>query len=139
MTSNLGSDYILEGGDKAHESVMNELRHTFKPELINRIDEIIIFRSLGKEVVYEILDKIITEIEARLKDKNFHIRLTDTAKSFIIQEAYDENFGARPIKRYVQRNVESLIAKEIILDKIKVNGTIYIDVDDRKLYIKESK
>ena len=138
MTSNLGSEYILENQENAHALVMEELRHTFKPELINRIDEIIIFHSLGKQVVYEILDKIIKEIELRLKDKNIKIHLTEEAKNQIIEESYDPNFGARPIKRYVQRNVETLIAKNIILDKIKFNSEIMIDSKHHELYIKES-
>lgn len=138
MTSNLGSDYILENNDNTNELVMTELKHTFKPELINRIDEIIIFQALDKKVIYNILDKVIHEIETRLKDKNIKINLSTEAKNLIINESYDASFGARPIKRYVQRNVESLIAKQIILDKIKLNSTIYIDVNNNQLYIKES-
>ncbi len=137
MTSNLGSEYILENTENAHDLVMNELRHTFKPELINRIDEIIIFRSLSKEVVYDILDKIIKDIEVRLQDKHLKIQLTNTAKEKIIEESYDENFGARPIKRYVQRNIESILAKNIILDHIKFNSTVTIDVENNKFILKE--
>lgn len=138
MTSNLGSEHILENKENANELVMNELRHTFKPELLNRIDEIIVFHSLSKEVVYDILDKIITELETRLKDKNIKIHLTKEAQDEIIENAYDANFGARPIKRYVQRHIESLIAKNIILDKVKFNSTITIDVENHNLVIKES-
>ena len=129
MTSNLGSEYILENPKNASELVMNELKHTFKPELINRIDEIIIFHSLTKEIVYDILTKLINEMENRLKDKRLHIKLTEKAKEKIINESFDQNFGARPIKRYVQRNIETLIANEIIKDNIKVNSTITIDVN----------
>ena len=135
MTSNLGSEYILEGNDNANDMVMQELRHTFKPELINRIDEIIIFNSLSKEVIYSILDKIIKEIENRLKDKRLHIILTNNAKEFIIDHAFDVNFGARPIKRFVQRNIESLLAKAIINDTIKVNSTVTVDVKDDKFIL----
>ena len=138
MTSNLGSEYILEEKENAHDLVMNELHHTFKPELINRIDEIIIFHSLDKTVVYEILGKITKDIEFRLKDKNIKINLTKEAKDQIINESYNPNFGARPIKRYVQRNIETLIAKNLILDKIKLNSTITIDIKNNELYIKES-
>ena len=84
------------------------------------------------------LCSILKEIELRLKDKNIKINLTTTAKELIIEEAYDENFGARPIKRYIQRNIESLIANQIILDNIKLNSTITIDVKENQLYIKES-
>ena len=128
MTSNLGSDYILDNVGDSHEKVMSELRSTFKPEFINRIDEIIIFNSLSKEVVYEILDKIIGEINDRLSDKKIKIVLTDKAKKYIIDEAYDEKYGARPIKRFVSRNIETLIAKAIISEEVKFNSTLLIDV-----------
>ena len=135
MTSNLGSDYILNNDDNVEESVMRELKSNFKPEFINRIDEIIIFKSLSKNVIYDILDKIIREIENRLKDKKISINLTKEAKDYIINSSYDEKFGARPIKRYVQRNIESLIANEIILDHIKYGQTITIDIKNDKFEI----
>ena len=137
MTSNLGSEYILENRDNATDEVMSELKSTFRPEFLNRIDEIIMFNSLSKEVIYDILDKIVLEIEQRLSDKRIHISLTDSARQYIIDNSYDVNFGARPIKRFVQRNVETLIAKNIILDKIKVNSTVTIDCRDNELIIKE--
>jgi len=137
MTSNLGSEYILENTEKSHNQVMNELKNTFKPEFINRIDEIIIFNSLSKEVIYDILNKIITDIEYRLKDKNLHINITNKAKDYIINSSYDEKYGARPIKRFVQRNIETLIAENIIKDNIKYNTTITIDVEDNKLKLKD--
>ncbi len=93
MTSNLGSQYILENMDNSKELVMNELKNTFKPEFINRIDEIIIFNSLSKDVVYDILNKIISDIEYRLKDKALHINVTEKAKEYIIDTAYDEKYG----------------------------------------------
>ena len=136
MTSNLGSEYILEKKENANELVMNDLHKTFKPEFINRIDEIIIFHSLSKEVVTHILDKIIHEIEVRLHDKRIKISLTEEAKNLIIDSAYDENFGARPIKRFVQRNIESLIANAILQDKIKYNSTIIIDACEGKFLLK---
>lgn len=137
MTSNLGSEYILENNENSHDLVMNELHHTFKPEFINRIDEIIIFKSLDKTVVYDILDKIIKEIEDRLSDKKIKIELTEEAKKFIIDQSYDEKFGARPIKRYVSRNLETLIANEIIMDKIEFDSTIVVDVDHDHLVLKK--
>jgi len=136
MTSNLGSEYILDNKENANELVMQELRSTFKPEFINRIDEIIIFNSLTKDVVYDILNKIIKDIEYRLRDKNIKINVTDKAKEFIVNASYDEKYGARPIKRYVQRNVETLIAEAIINDKISFGSTITIDVDNDKLILK---
>ena len=138
MTSNLGSDYILENNENSKSLVMGELRHTFKPEFINRIDEIIIFNSLSKDIIYSILDKIIREIEFRLSDKKLSIRLTDSAKDYIVENSYDERYGARPIKRYVSRNIETLLAENIIEDKIKFNSTLVIDVLDDKFIIKEA-
>ena len=136
MTSNLGSEYILENTNDSNNLVMNELKANFKPEFINRIDEIIIFKSLSKEVVYDILDKIILEVESRLKDKRIKINLTNKAKDYIIDNSFDEKYGARPIKRYVQRNIESIIANNIIEDKIKYNSNITIDIDNDKFIIK---
>lgn len=136
MTSNLGSEYILENKENAENLVMEELRHTFKPEFINRIDEIIVFKSLNKEVVYDILDKIISEVQTRLSDKKIRINLTDTAKEYIINQSYDERYGARPIKRYVSRNLETMLANGIITDKIKFDSEVTIDVDNNTLVLK---
>ncbi len=136
MTSNLGSEYILDNLDNSEKLVMDELKNTFKPEFLNRIDEIIIFKSLKKETVYKILDKIINDINNRLSDKKIKISLTDNAKDYIINNSYDEKYGARPIKRFISRNVETLIAKEIINDKIKYNSDIVIDVNNNQLAVK---
>ena len=138
MTSNLGSEYILDNSDNTDNLVMNELRNTFKPEFINRIDEIIIFNSLGKDVVYSILDKIISDIQNRLKDKNITINLTEKAKDYIVNEAYDVQYGARPIKRYVQKNIETLIANNIIMDNISYNSSITIDINNGNFTIKDN-
>ena len=135
MTSNLGSEYILNKNVDKNELIMKELRMNFKPEFINRIDEIIIFNSLNKDTIYEILNKIIKDIENRLSDKKIKIELTENAKEFIINESYDENYGARPIKRYISRNIETLIANNIIMDNIKFNSTITIDVVDNNLVL----
>ena len=139
MTSNLGSEYILYNKENSEELVMDELKHTFRPEFINRIDEIIIFKALSKEIVYDILDKIIKEIEVRLQDKKISIELTEKAKKFIIDNSYNPDFGARPIKRYVSRNLETLIANNIIMDKIKFNSKIIVDVENDNLIIKENQ
>ena len=128
MTSNLGSEYILENNIDSNTLVMNELKHAFKPEFINRIDEIIIFNSLTKGVIYNILDKVIAQVEQRLANKRIKIDLTEEAKQYIIESSYDIKYGARPIKRFVSRNIETLIANSIILDKIKFNSTITIDI-----------
>ena len=139
MTSNLGSEYILDNSTNKNELVMGELRKTFKPEFINRIDEVIVFNSLSKNVVYDILDKIVKETEARLSDKKIRLILTDKAKDYIIDNSYDENYGARPIKRYVSHNLESMLAKAIILDEIKYDSEVIIDVKDNELIIKADK
>ncbi len=137
MTSNLGSDYILDNLDNSSDLVLSELRKTFKPEFINRIDEIIIFKSLSKEVIYEILEKIISEIEKRLIDKKITIILTQDAKDFIVSNSYDPKYGARPIKRFVTKTIENLIANEIINDNIKFSSTVTIDVKENNLYIQK--
>ena len=137
MTSNLGSDYILNNDDDSLNKVNNEIKSTFKPEFINRIDEIIVFKGLNKETVYEILNNIIKNIELRLRDKQLTLSLTDKAKDYIIENSFDANFGARPIKRYVSRNIESLIANALINDEIVFGTNINIDVDSDKFYIKK--
>ena len=137
MTSNIGSEYILENTENSTNLVMNELRHTFKPEFLNRIDEIIIFNSLSKEVVHEIVDKIIEEVASRLADKKIKIKLTDEAKKFIIENAYDEKYGARPIKRYISRHIETLLAQAIINDEIKFGSTITIGLKNGEFTLKE--
>ena len=136
MTSNLGSENILNNEANAEKLVYNELRHTFRPEFINRIDEIIIFKALNKEVVFSVLDKIIKETESRLKELNLTIELTKEAKDYVIEESYEPEYGARPIKRYVTRNIETLLANKIIEDEIKYGSKITIDVKDDEFIIK---
>ena len=133
MTSNLGSEHILDGNT---DLVMDELKSTFRPEFINRIDEIVVFNSLSREVIYDILDKIIGDIENRLSDKKISIKLTDNAREFIINNSYNEVYGARPIKRFVSRNIENLLARKIIEDEIKFGSIVTIDVIDNKIVLK---
>ncbi len=133
MTSNLGSEYAL---NHENDKVLEELHRTFRPEFINRIDEIIIFNPLTKEVVYQILDKIIGEIESRLSDKNIHIKLTDKARDYLVDTGYDVNFGARPLKRLVSRSIETLLANKIISNQVKYGDTITFDYDGNALFIK---
>ena len=130
MTSNLGSEYILNNDDNYKDKVEEAVRHTFKPEFINRIDEIIIFKPLDKEVVHEILNNIIKNIELRLRDKQLTLTISDRAKEFIIENSFDVNFGARPIKRYVSRNIETLIANALINDEIVFGSNVNIDVNN---------
>ena len=135
MTSNIGSEYILDNNSNSYDLVMKELKNSFKPEFLNRIDEIIMFNSLSKDVVYSILDNILKEIEYRLSDKQLKLNLTDRAKDFIINESYDQNYGARPIRRYVSGTLETLIATNIIAGNIKVGSTINIDVKNEELVL----
>ena len=128
MTSNLGSEHILEGNTNL---VMTEVRNHFRPEFINRIDEIIVFKPLDKEAIRGILDKIVSEIETRLSDVGVKIKLTDKAKQQLIDDGYDINYGARPLKRLVSRTIETDLAKMIIEGSIKpnINVTIYYQDD----------
>ena len=128
MTSNLGSEYILDG---KVDMVMNEARGHFRPEFINRIDEIIIFNALTKDAIMKILDKIIKNIEDRLSDINLKIELTESAKVAFVEEGFDLNYGARPLKRLVSRTIETDLAKMIIEGKIKPNDTVLVDYDDK--------
>ena len=136
MTSNLGSEYILDDEKNANELVMNELKNTFRPELINRIDEIIIFNSLKKDNIGDIVDKIIRELNNRLSQSYLHVEITDSAKNKIIDEAYDPRYGARPIKRYITKNVENLIAHKLIDANMEVGTTLVVDLKNNEFVIK---
>jgi len=137
MTSNLGSEYILNNVNNYEELVNECVKKTFKPEFINRIDEIITFKPLNKEVIYEILNNIIKNIELRLRDKQLTLSLTERAKEYIIDNSFDSNYGARPIKRYVSRNIESLIANALINDEVVFGSNINIDISNDTFYIKK--
>ena len=129
MTSNLGSEYILENQSNAKELVLNELKNTFRPEFINRIDEVIVFNSLKKDTVYEIVDKLIKELNKRMEQNYLHIEITDAVKEKIVSDAYDERYGARPIKRYITRNIENLIGHKLIDTNLNVGTTLVIDLN----------
>lgn len=133
MTSNLGSEYILDGNTNL---VMKEVREHFRPEFINRIDEIIVFNPLSKEAISGILDKIIHDIEKRLSDINIKINLTAKAKNQLIEDGYDINYGARPLKRLVSRTLETMLAKMIIEGKVKPNDTVNIDYQNDNYLIR---
>ena len=133
MTSNIGSEHILNGED---DKVYNELHNYFKPEFINRIDEVIVFKKLTKDVLYEILDKIILDIEKRLSDINIKINLSDSAKTYLIDNGYDEFYGARPLKRLVNKELETKLAKLMINNDIKEDMAICVDVESDELVIR---
>ena len=131
MTSNIGSNYLLEGNnDDTHKAVENELKAHFKPEFLNRIDEIVYFNSLDQSVVNKIIDKFINQLSDRLSDKKIIINVSDHAKAVISEQGYDITFGARPLKRFIQSNIETLIAREMIKGSIRNGSTIMIDYDN---------
>ena len=136
MTSNLGSEYILDGDTS---KVMDEVRSHFRPEFINRVDEIIVFKPLTKDVIYQILDKIISDIEKRLSMNDIHIKLTDKAKDYLVDAGYDVNYGARPLKREVSKTIESLLAHELVKGTIKYGETVTFDVIDNELRLVNNK
>ena len=140
MTSNIGSQYLLDGIDEkgqikpeAENSVMHDLRAHFRPEFLNRLDEIILFKPLTKGNIGGIIELLIADVNKRLADKELKIVLTDEAKDFIIENGYDPVYGARPLKRYLQKNVETLAAKLILADGVRAGDTIEIGLSDGKL------
>ncbi len=144
MTSNLGSQYLLEGIDEvtgaikpeAEEAVNAELRTNFRPEFLNRLDEIIMFKPLTKDNIGGIVDLLMEELNERLSDRQLKIELTDAAKSFIIDKGYDPVYGARPLKRYIQKNLETMVARIILGGDISEGSTIIIDSDGLQLQAK---
>ena len=140
MTSNIGAHYLLEGIEEdgtikaeAEEMVMNDLRSHFRPEFLNRLDEMILFKPLTKQDIGGIIHLIIADLNERLADRELRIELTDEAGSFIVENGYDPVYGARPLKRYIQKYVETLAAKLILRDEVAGGDTILIDVKDEEL------
>ena len=142
LTSNLGSEYILDGitdkgeiSDEAKEKVEKLLKQSFRPEFLNRLDEIVFYKPLNKEEIGRILELLIVNLQKRLEDKNIEIVLTQKAKDYIIENGYDAIYGARPLKRFVQKKLETLIARKILEKKIQPNSKIEIDYNE-ELYLK---
>ncbi|MBO4987601.1 MAG: ATP-dependent chaperone ClpB [Lachnospiraceae bacterium] len=140
MTSNIGAHYLLEGIEEdgtikaeAEEMVMNDLRNHFRPEFLNRLDEMILFKPLTKQDIGGIIHLIIADLNERLADRELKIELTDEAAGFIVENGYDPVYGARPLKRYIQKYVETLAAKLILRDEVAGGDTILIDVKDGEL------
>lgn len=137
MTSNIGSEYVLDG--KIDEDIINnELKNHFRPEFLNRIDEIIVFNALTSDVIYEILDKLIEDLNVRLSGQKISINLTKDAKDFIVKNGYDHNYGARPLKRYLSKSLETLIAKSLISGTICSGDKLDVVVENDKLAIKRN-
>ncbi len=140
MTSNIGANYLLDGiesdgtiSEDAENAVMTELRSRFRPEFLNRLDEIIMFHPLTKENIGGIIQLIIDDLNRRLSDRDLHLELTPEAKQFVVDNAYDPAYGARPLKRYIQKHVETLAARLILQDAVDEGDTILIDVKDGSL------
>ncbi|MBQ8850016.1 MAG: ATP-dependent chaperone ClpB [Clostridia bacterium] len=142
LTSNLGSSMILDGitsdgeiSEAARQGVSSLLKQSFRPEFLNRLDEIVFYKPLTKENICGIVDLLIADLNKRLKDKQLHLAITDEAKSFIIDSAYDPIYGARPLKRFIQSNIETLLAKKIIGGDIEPNTTLTVGFDGKSLTI----
>ena len=140
MTSNLGSAHLLEGIDadgdinpECEAAVMNELRGHFRPEFLNRLDEIIMFKPLTKDNIGNIINLLVADLNKRLADREITVELTDAAKQYIVEHGYDPVYGARPLKRFLQKHVETLSAKLILADKVREGDTILIDVSGNEL------
>ncbi len=140
MTSNIGSQYLLDGIDEngnirpeAADMVMADLRNHFRPEFLNRLDETILFKPLMKSDIAGIIRLLVADVNKRLADKELSIRLTDAASGFIVDNGYDPVYGARPLKRYLQKNVETLAARLILADGVRAGDCIVIDLEDGKL------
>ncbi len=143
LTSNLGSSYILDGinehgeiTDQARKQVDTLLKQQFRPEFLNRLDEIIFYKPLSKEEIFSIVDLMLDDLRKRLKDKQISISVTDSAKEYIIEQGYDTNYGARPLRRFLQRKAETLIAKKIIAGNIMPGTTLVLDFNGNELIIK---
>ena len=143
LTSNLGSEYILEGiqengeiSEEAKEKVRTLLKQKFRPEFLNRLDEIVFYKPLMKNEISKILDLLIDDLRKRLEDKNIKIEVSESAKNYLIDNGYDEAYGARPLKRFVQKKLETLIARKILSNEIMPNSTVKVDCKDNELFIK---
>ncbi|HEX2944858.1 MAG TPA: ATP-dependent chaperone ClpB [Clostridia bacterium] len=145
MTSNLGSSYLLEGirsgageGERLRETVMAELRRSFKPEFLNRIDEIVMFKPLQKKEIIKIIDLSLDDIRHRLEDRHIRLEITDAARSFIADTAYTPEYGARPVKRFLQKELETALGKLIIKGEVTDGSTVRVDVYDNSIIIRKA-
>ena len=143
LTSNLGSPYILDGinekgeiTQEARDKVDGLLKQQFRPEFLNRLDEIIFYKPLTKTEIFGIVDLMINDLRKRLKDSQIDVEFTESAKNYIVDQGYDPNYGARPLRRFLQRKAETLIAKKIIADDVAPETTLIVDYDGEKLFIK---
>ncbi len=140
LTSNIGSTYLLDGikedgtiSEEARSQTMNDLRASFRPEFLNRLDEIILFKPLTKDNIHGIINILMDELNGRLREKELTVELTPAAMDQIVEDAYDPAFGARPLKRYLQKHVETLLARRILEDTVHAGDTITIDSENGTL------
>lgn len=142
LTSNLGSPAILEGIDasgqiteSAREQVENMLKMHFRPEFLNRLDEIVFYKPLTRNEIDRIVDLQIADLNRRLKDKQLTVQLTAPARTYVVDQGYDPIYGARPLKRFIQRSVETLIARKIIAEDVAPRTQLLVDYDGEKLFV----
>jgi len=147
MTSNIGSEILLESitengefSDEVRNLVMNSLRNYFRPEFLNRIDDVVLFRPLGRKEIYAIIDLIVSELRERLRDRNISLEITDRAKELILDRAYSPTYGARPLRRFIQKVIETDLGRKIIAGEIHDGSTATIDADrdKRELFVRVS-
>ena len=142
MTSNLGAEFLLDGIDsegnispESEQAVMNQLRGSFRPEFLNRLDEIIMFKPLSRADIGAIIDLLIADVNKRIQEKEIFLSLTDSAKKYITEQAYEPAYGARPLKRYLQKHVETLLAKKLLADEVHMGQQLVMDVGENGLQI----
>ena len=142
LTSNLGSQFLLDGIDArgeitedARKQVEELLKRSFRPEFLNRLDEIVFYKPLTREDIFHIVDLQMDDLRKRLAEQQLNVTLTDAAKNYIVDEGYDPIYGARPLKRFLQRKVETLIGRMIIADQVRANSTLVVDYDGEKLVV----
>ena len=145
MTSNIGANALLEGinpdgtiTDEATQEVNNLLKNYFRPEFLNRLDDIIMFKPLTKQNISKIVDLLFENLKKRLQEKQLDLNISQSAKEFIIQNGYDMIYGARPLKRYISHNVETLIAKQIIANDYNPGTILNLDANNNQLILKEN-
>ena len=143
LTSNLGSQFLLDGiepggeiSQQAKDQVNELLKRSFRPEFLNRLDEIVFYKPLTRDNVTHIIDLMADDLNRRLEDKQLTVKLTDAAKAKIIDEAYDPIYGARPLRRYLQHTVETLISRKIIADQVEPGAVLTVDVDNGELTVR---
>ncbi len=140
MTSNIGAAHLLDGINEegeiqkeAEDQVMRELRGHFRPEFLNRLDEVILFKPLTKAHIGRIVDLLVVDLNRRLADQELRLELTEEAKAHVVENGYDPVYGARPLKRYLQKTVETLAAKSILAGNVRAGDTLLLDLEDGKL------